>query len=208
MNEARRIARPLVLPLSPPEQPQIVARQEIVRGIEGTLPPVSGFVLTRLKQNPLVEQVIVSPKPTEQENATILATWTYGLGKAVAFTTDAGQRWTTAYNALGYKLQEIDGNGRTTRYQLGRFGQIQGVTVSGGDTAHRQGNSIHEENYTLDWQGRQVAVSDNYDKELYYTYDDADRLRRVQDVTTNKTSDYSREAKRCRRHAYNDPIVS
>ncbi|MCU7944726.1 MAG: hypothetical protein KZQ87_18815 [Candidatus Thiodiazotropha sp. (ex Cardiolucina cf. quadrata)] len=96
--------------------------------------------------------------------------------------------------ALGYKLLEIDGDGRTTRYDVGRFGQVHGMTVSGGDTAHRQGNSIHTEDYTLDWQGRRVAVSDNYGKEIYYTYDDADRLRRIQDVTTDKLSDYSYNA--------------
>jgi Mg-chelatase subunit ChlD len=99
MNEARRVARPLVYEPTPPVHPQVTTRHEIVQGVESTLPLVSGFVLTRLKQNPLVEQIIVSPKPDETENATILASWTYGLGKAVAFTADAGQRWTSAWTS-------------------------------------------------------------------------------------------------------------
>jgi uncharacterized membrane protein len=99
ISEARRVSRPLVYEPSPPVHPQIATRHEIVQGIEGTLPLVSGFVLTKLKQNPLVEQIVVSPKPDEPENATILAAWTYGLGKVVAFTTDAGQRWTNAWTS-------------------------------------------------------------------------------------------------------------
>jgi hypothetical protein len=44
-----------------------------------------------------VEVSLASPKPTERANATILASWTYGLGKAVAWTTDAGRRWATQW---------------------------------------------------------------------------------------------------------------
>lgn len=95
-REARRIARPLVFEPNPPVQPGIVTRNEIIQGID-EFPPVSGFVLTHVKENSLVNVVLASPVPTEQANATILASWTYGLGKAVAFTTDAGQRWTTAW---------------------------------------------------------------------------------------------------------------
>lgn len=103
MNEARRVTRPLVYEPKPPVRPQIVLRQEIVQGLEEALPPVSGFVLTKLKDNPLVEQIVVSPQPAERENATILAVWNYGLGKAVAFTTDAGARWASAWtNWPGY----------------------------------------------------------------------------------------------------------
>jgi uncharacterized membrane protein len=103
MNEARRVTRPLVYEPKPPVSPRIVLRQEIVQGLDETLPPVSGFVLTKLKDNPLVEQIIISPLPAEHENATILAAWNYGLGKTVAFTTDAGGRWASAWtNWPGY----------------------------------------------------------------------------------------------------------
>jgi uncharacterized membrane protein/Mg-chelatase subunit ChlD len=98
-REARRIARPLVFEPQPPVQPIVTTQHEIIQGITGPLPPVSGFVLTSVKDSSLVEVVLLSPKPTEAENATILATWTYGLGKAVAFTTDAGKRWTSAWTS-------------------------------------------------------------------------------------------------------------
>jgi hypothetical protein len=52
--------------------------------------PLGGFVRTTPKQSPLVEIPIVSPKFADQDFP-VLAYWNYGLGKAVAFTSDAGQ---------------------------------------------------------------------------------------------------------------------
>ncbi len=98
-REARRVARPLVYEPKPPVSPQITLQHEIVQGLDKTLPPVSGFVLTTVKENSLVDVILRSPLPTEPENSTILASWTYGLGKAVAFTTDAGQRWASSWTA-------------------------------------------------------------------------------------------------------------
>ncbi|HEY4232583.1 MAG TPA: VWA domain-containing protein [Lacipirellulaceae bacterium] len=96
-REARRIARPLVYEPQPPVEPLVKMQHEIVQGLSGAFPPISGFVLTSVKDSSLVEVVLQSPKPTEPENATVLAAWTYGLGKAVAFTTDAGKRWASAW---------------------------------------------------------------------------------------------------------------
>jgi uncharacterized membrane protein/Mg-chelatase subunit ChlD len=92
-REARRVARPLLQDLKPPVSPRITVRHEIVQGLEDNIPAVSGFVLTTVKENSLVEVVLRSPTPVDPANSAILATWTYGLGKAVAFTTDAGKRW-------------------------------------------------------------------------------------------------------------------
>ncbi len=96
-REARRIARPLVYEPKPAVQPRIVSQHEILQGMEGGIPPISGFVLTSVKENPLVEILLRSPKPVDEKNATVLATWTYGAGKAVALTTDAGQRWANSW---------------------------------------------------------------------------------------------------------------
>jgi hypothetical protein len=51
---------------------------------------LGGFVRTTRKESPLVEVPILSPPFSDQEFP-ILAHWHYGLGKAVAFTSDAGQ---------------------------------------------------------------------------------------------------------------------
>ena len=92
-REARRVARSLFYEPKPPVQPQIVSQHEIVHGVSDAVPPISGFVLTSVKQNPLVEVIMRSPKPVDEKNSTVLAAWTYGAGKTVALTTDAGRRW-------------------------------------------------------------------------------------------------------------------
>jgi len=94
-REARRVARPLIYEDQAGFQPRIRYPNEMVSGLEPQLPPITGYVMTTVKSNPLVEVALVSPKPGVEENATILASWTYGLGKAVAFTSDAGARWST-----------------------------------------------------------------------------------------------------------------
>jgi len=92
-REARQVARPLIYENEAGMQLQVQFPHEMIRGVED-LPPIYGFVLTSKKENPLVEIALVSPKPAGKENNTVLAGWTYGLGKAVAFTSDAGARWT------------------------------------------------------------------------------------------------------------------
>jgi len=52
-------------------------------------PPLRGYVRTTPKANALVEIPIMTPHFNEQEFP-ILAYWHYGLGKSVAFTSDAG----------------------------------------------------------------------------------------------------------------------
>lgn len=102
-REARRIARPLVYEREPAFRPNIVSQHEMLQGIEGGVPPITGFVLTSVKENPLVEVILQSPQPTTQKNSTVLASWTYGAGKAVALTTDAGNRWANRWaNWEGY----------------------------------------------------------------------------------------------------------
>ncbi|MBC7855340.1 MAG: VWA domain-containing protein [Pirellulaceae bacterium] len=98
--EARRVARPLVKEDQNGIPVGIVDRRhEMVGGIEGDPPPIKGFVLTQVKENPLVEVVMRAGamKDAGPENTTILARWIYGAGKTAVITTDAGQRWATPW---------------------------------------------------------------------------------------------------------------
>jgi len=95
MQEARRIARPLIYRSRSGVRPAVRGSHDMTRGLEGTLPPIHGFVMTTVKENPLVEVPILSPMPPDARNSTILAGWIYGLGHAVAMTTDTGARWAT-----------------------------------------------------------------------------------------------------------------
>lgn len=96
-REARRVAQPLIYENLAGFRPQIRYPHEMLSGIEPPLRPITGFVLTSRKEHPLVEVSLVSPQPSAEENNTILASWTYGLGRTVALTTDASTRWTQAW---------------------------------------------------------------------------------------------------------------
>jgi hypothetical protein len=98
-REARRVAKPVVRESA--DGMQVVpltgsGNHEIFRGIEvEKLSPFSGYVMTTIKGSGLVEQLLLSSDPPDEsgENSTLLATWRYGNGRTVAFTTDAGHRW-------------------------------------------------------------------------------------------------------------------
>jgi hypothetical protein len=61
-----------------------------IRGIAG-VPPISGYVIAADREG--LSQVILRGK----EEDPILATWQYGLGKSVTFTSDATARWADAW---------------------------------------------------------------------------------------------------------------
>ncbi len=98
-KEARLISRPLIFEQKTPWLPELVpsySSSETIQGLPDELPPITGLVLTSLKESPLVEMPLASPLPKGQVNP-LLAHWTYGLGRSVAFTSDAGRKWTTAW---------------------------------------------------------------------------------------------------------------
>ena len=102
-REARRVTRPLIYEPPGGVTPQIIFPHPVVDGVD-SLPPITGFVMTQVKDSPLVQVIAQSPKPSTPENATILATWTYGLGRSAVLTTDAGARWTNAWTGWpGYE---------------------------------------------------------------------------------------------------------
>ena len=98
-REARRISQPLVYENPKGFRPQVRFPHEMISGMDGNLPPLTGYVLTTKKENPLVEVSLICPQPGAERNRTLLASWTYGLGKAVAFTSDVGRRYTTQWTA-------------------------------------------------------------------------------------------------------------
>jgi uncharacterized membrane protein len=95
-KEARTISRPLIFERETPWTPTVNYLSEPVVGLPSNIPPITGLVLTSVKENELVEVPLSSPLPAGQTNP-LLAHWTYGLGRSVAFTSDAGRRWAKAW---------------------------------------------------------------------------------------------------------------
>ncbi len=67
---------------------------EPMRGLGG-LPPIEGYVITGEREG----LALVTAKAAEDDP--LIAMWQYGLGKSVAFTSDAASRWTTGWPGWG-----------------------------------------------------------------------------------------------------------
>jgi len=70
-----------------PFTPTLTGNSAIMDGIT-SLPPLRGYVATSPKT--AAQKILSSPEPFEDP---ILASWQYGLGRAVVFTSDATSRW-------------------------------------------------------------------------------------------------------------------
>ena len=95
-KETRMISRPLIFERGQPWAPVLAGSTEPIQGLPNSYPGITGLVLTSLKENELVECPLQSPEPKGQVNP-LLAHWNYGLGRSVAFTSDAGYKWTTGW---------------------------------------------------------------------------------------------------------------
>ena len=95
-REVRRFAQPLIYQSDRGFVPLVRGGHEIIHEIERP-PPLNGFILTTVKDDPLVEVSMLAPPfrtdkgAVPEKNRTILATWNFGLGRTVAFTSDAGE---------------------------------------------------------------------------------------------------------------------
>ncbi|MFN9958106.1 MAG: hypothetical protein ACK55I_33800, partial [bacterium] len=64
VREAMRVSKPLIYEPDGGVQPSVSYPHEVLQGISSDLPSIKGFVLTTVKESPLVQVAIRSPKPT------------------------------------------------------------------------------------------------------------------------------------------------
>jgi uncharacterized membrane protein len=86
IKETRLVSRSFVD--RKPFQPRLLSHGGPTEKLPDQLNRLYGYVRTTPKQSPLVEVPIVGP-PQPDKDFPILAFWQYGLGKSVAFTSDA-----------------------------------------------------------------------------------------------------------------------
>lgn len=87
VKEAKVVKRSLIF--NEPFQPLLVMSGELTKGLTADeLPPLNAYVATTAKPRAMV------PIVSDNENHDpVLAYWRYGLGKSVAFTSDASSNW-------------------------------------------------------------------------------------------------------------------
>lgn len=146
MVEARRIATPVIRELDPAIAPQRIADHQMLTGIDDSFPPIGGFVQTTVKENSLVEVLLRSPVPATEKNATLLATWTYGLGKAAVLTTDAGHQWANTWTGWGNYEKFFSQLIRWSMRPTGEQGNFTVATQTVGDRTRVIIDALDEDN--------------------------------------------------------------
>lgn len=98
IKEATVVRRSLIFEKSnPPIGLKLTgSSSDLIKGLSA-IPPVRGMVLTSKKNNPQVDVSLVAG----ENNDPVLASWQAGLGRAVAFTSDATDRWGNYWVASG-----------------------------------------------------------------------------------------------------------
>jgi uncharacterized membrane protein len=96
IKEATVVRRSLIFEKDPIPVKIGAPGSDLIKGV-GSPPPVRGMVLTSRKNSPQVDVPLVGG----ENNDPILANWQAGAGKAVAFTSDATERWGNYWAASG-----------------------------------------------------------------------------------------------------------
>ena len=96
IKEATVVRRSLIFEKDPINVKVGVPGSELLKGMNA-IPPVRGMVLTSRKNNPQIDVPLVGG----DNNDPILANWQAGLGRVVAFTADATNRWSNYWVASG-----------------------------------------------------------------------------------------------------------
>jgi uncharacterized membrane protein len=91
IKEAQTVRRSLIWEGTPFVPTVTGGASESMRGIGASVPPIGGYVVAAEREG--LTLVTLRGK----ENDPILAQWQYGLGKSVAFTSDATSRWASAW---------------------------------------------------------------------------------------------------------------
>jgi len=107
--------------------PKAAAYSSILQGIDA-LPSLNGYITTTIKDT-------ASPVLISHKGDPILAAWQYGLGRSLAWTSDARGQWTEEWmswegasdfwlNAVSYLLPGQNGSGRIEASAAGKSGKI------------------------------------------------------------------------------------
>ncbi len=106
IKEAQIVKRSLIWEGAPFQPAVVNAVAEPMRGLGGSVPAIQGYVVAADRDG--LSIVTLRGK----ENDPILAHWQHGLGKTVAFTSDAGQRWAKSWPTWGKYKAFWEGHAR------------------------------------------------------------------------------------------------
>ncbi len=143
-----------------PFKPQIAAASELTRGLGGEFPTLYGYVCTTPKTRAEI------PLLTEKGDP-LLAHWQFGLGRAVAFTSDAKAKWAKDWIAWDryqqfwsqiaqWSLRRVDNADFTTDVTIDRGEAV--VSVEAIDTEGNYRNFLNLQTTVVSPKGEKQQV--------------------------------------------------
>lgn len=143
-------------------KPQIAVGSEILRGIGGAeLPTLHGYVATSPKQRSEVPLLSEKGDP-------LLAHWNYGLGRAVAFTSDAKSRWAVDWLSWEKYKQFWSQAAQWSLRKIDNADFVTEVSVDGGE-GHIAVEAVDEQgNYRNFLNLQTVVVSPKGERQTIY----------------------------------------
>ena len=142
-----------------PFLPQLVSSSETVRGLDGW-PTLLGYVATTLKDR------ADTPLMTDKGDP-LLAHWQYGLGRSVAFTSDARSKWAQGWQSWGaysqfwnqvvqWSLRKVDASDFQTEIEIDNGEGFVAVEALDGDGNFR--NFLTLQTVVVDPKGERQLV--------------------------------------------------
>jgi uncharacterized membrane protein/Mg-chelatase subunit ChlD len=151
-REARRVCRPLIYEKPGGWRPLIKSQHEILSGIDEPLPPILGYELTSVKEDPLVEVLLEVPSSAGTLNKALLATWKSGHGRAAVFTSDAGARWLSPWTTWeGYGRFF----GQMVRWSMRQTSDSEGLVIE----THVEDGTLQVTAHKLDLEAEAPSVA-------------------------------------------------
>ncbi|MEZ6212077.1 MAG: glutamine amidotransferase, partial [Phycisphaerales bacterium] len=129
IKEAQTVKRSLIWEGDPFNPKVVNGAAEAMRGIGGTLPAMSGYVVTADR-----EGLALTTARTAEDDP-LVAQWQHGLGRAVAFTSDAATKWSEDWVAWGRYKQFWEQHIRWAMRPAGAA-NLSVATETRGDATH------------------------------------------------------------------------
>lgn len=95
-KEAQIVRRALIWEGDPFNPIAVSMGAEAMRGIGPSLPAISGYVVTAPREGLALDTIVGG-----EQNDPICSQWQYGLGRSIAFTSDASSRWSNDWLSWG-----------------------------------------------------------------------------------------------------------
>lgn len=153
IKEAQTVKRSLIWEGDPFNPKVVNGAAEAMRGIGGSLPAMTGYIVTADR-----EGLALTTARTAEDDP-LVAQWQHGLGRSVAFTSDAAPRWSSDWVSWGQYKQFWEQHIRWAMRPTGAA-NLNVATETRGDSTHVVVTALDSSGDPLNFAAFRGAVVD------------------------------------------------